>query len=351
MTSKLLQYVENEFSSGTFYAPSLSARAKARILAKKLANVILRRHYKYPRYDFFWTNALQAIALLYTEGRDNKRVLIKYYHDRIHYPIEFVDSAMHGYVLIKLRERGIYVFDEFIHRIYFFLESQSKRSSRRILPYRDGAEERYFVDTLAMVCPFLMAYGKTFKKPEATRLAYMQMQDFLRLGMDGDFPFHAYDNNGNKLGAHAWGRGIGWMLWGMVDMLEYMDDDSREYSDIKESFLRLSRCVESISEQNGYLGYNLLDPDAHLDHSVTAMFGYAVARGLRLGLLDSGSQETLDFCAKSILKSTDSDGVLLDTSGECNGLGAYSESYGNYPWGQAPAAIMLKIKEELDFAP
>jgi unsaturated rhamnogalacturonyl hydrolase len=102
------------------------------------------------------------------------------------------------------------------------------------------------VDTLGMLCPFLAAYGRDFKDARATELAKAQLQEFIDRNLDPSsyLPFHGYFAGGPyRLGAHAWGRGVGWYMLGLADTLIELDPAEKGYPELKQALSQAGRMV------------------------------------------------------------------------------------------------------------
>lgn len=339
-SEKLLEYTASRFEKGIFYRPKFNVSTRFKIALRKTINFLLFKKSNFPKYDFFWTNAMEAMAIYYTSDRSEyyREVLLRFYEGKRN-KVECVDSCMHAYLLIKLREAGVAGFDNIIQSAFEFLSRESERSLSGVVPYRP-MQNTYYVDTIGMICPFLAAYGVNFNNKKATELAIKQILDFFDCAGGRRFTFHAYDFDGKKLGNEGWGRGLGWLLWGMVDTLEYLFEDHSQYDHIKHRFQNLIEEVWSCRSDSEGFGWDLLSHGSSIDHSVSAMYGYAVLRGVQIGILDDSYLKRVEQCLFWILKSTDDTGALGNVSGECMGLGKYSNVFANYPWGQAPAVIL-----------
>ena len=110
--------------------------------------------------------------------------------------------------------------------IYMQLNQWSNPQSK-IIFYRMNTRLQ-FVDALGMVCPFLVRYGQTFNKKNAIDLAYIQIDYYLKYGIDKDsyLPAHAINQITNyKVGSTNWGRGIGWYIFALSEYKKYAGGD------------------------------------------------------------------------------------------------------------------------------
>ena len=106
------------------------------------------------------------------------------------------------------------------------------RTSEGTLPYNSDTPE-LMVDSLGMVSPFLIRWAKLENNAEASELAIHQIIKFIEQCVDEEsgLPYHGYYSGGPyRLGLHAWGRGIGWYLLGLVETLLLMPAEHSSYN-------------------------------------------------------------------------------------------------------------------------
>jgi len=80
-----------------------------------------------------------------------------------------------------------------------------------------------------------------------------------------------------------WGRGAGWMLMAMAELLSVMPADHPDRGRVLEQF---QRSVQGVAAMQGGTGmwHQLVDKnDSYLESSATAMYTFAVARGVNRG--------------------------------------------------------------------
>ncbi|WP_291529209.1 glycoside hydrolase family 88/105 protein [Bacteroides sp. UBA939] len=97
--------------------------------------------------------------------------------------------------------------------------------------------------------------------------------------------FDKKEANGRKV---FWGRGNGWVLGGLAEILQVLpkEEPSREF--YKQLFVTLSTRVGELQSSDGYWRASLLDPDSYPspETSATGFIVYALAYGVNEGLLD-----------------------------------------------------------------
>jgi len=97
--------------------------------------------------------------------------------------------------------------------------------------------------------------------------------------------FDRRDAAGRKL---FWSRGNGWVMAGLVRIIETLDRRDPARARYVALFREMAGRLLTLQRPNGYWAPSLLDngPDALPETSGTAFFVYAFARGVELGVLD-----------------------------------------------------------------
>lgn len=320
-----------------------------------------RIHRRSESHKFMWTTAMLALGLVRTHQllADDASIhaLQKFFGRKmdksgsISHWLHRVDQAMHGYSLMYLEHyNGQGSYEKCIDETATFLLQRHARSSGGLIPYDSKHPDLMLVDTLGMICPFLAWYGSHYECNSATELAVSQLCGFIEDGLDADnaLPYHAYnDRTKEKLGLCGWGRGAGWLLLGMVDSLEYLPQKHPGYDMIAEAFRCLVDVLALRQTDQGYLTWHVTDSDAHVDTSATALFGYAVARGISLHLLPDVKLGGALKALEAILRST-VDGSVGDCLVDCGGVGVYIQRFLHYPCGQGGGTALAACVCGLD---
>lgn len=314
-------------------------------------HVINNRTLKIDKY--FWPHALLATSIEHSynnsQNPEDLHCLISYYKKWIKngFKYKHLDHTMNGYTMIFVFEKtNNKEFEDRINELANWLIHTHPRDSNGSLPYRNNGKEVILVDGLGMVCPFLCRYGKVFNKPEATDLAVIQLINFLNFGMHDDLylPYHAFKASTKlRMGIVGWGRGVGWLLIGLVDSLENIDKNHDSYLFLKNSFVKLVFNVLSYQRQDGYFSWQLETNEGPKDTSTTSMISYSIIKGLELGFIEENTvQKQLQLSIIALLEST-SNGIVNDCSAECKGVGMYPQKFGNFPWAQGPTLSTISL--------
>jgi unsaturated rhamnogalacturonyl hydrolase len=84
-------------------------------------------------------------------------------------------------------------------------------------------------------------------------------------------------------GRFFWGRGAGWMLMAMAELLSVIPADHPDRPKVLDQFQRSVQGVVAVQGSTG-MWHQLVDkPDSYLESSATAMYTFAIARGVNRG--------------------------------------------------------------------
>jgi len=101
----------------------------------------------------------------------------------------------------------------------------------------------------------------------------------------------AWANPTTGLSPGFWSRAMGWYAMAIVDTLEHLPEGHEGHGKLNAILMRLVDALSPYQHQNG-LWYQVPDQGARqgnwLEASGSAMFVYAIAKGVRLGVLDAG---------------------------------------------------------------
>ncbi|CAM4426515.1 glycoside hydrolase family 88 protein [Paenibacillus phoenicis] len=145
-----------------------------------------------------------------------------------------------------------------------------------------------WADDLYMSAPFLTRYSMVTGEADAINEAAKQFLRFKRyLYMsDQQVMSHVYDFKYGQPTLIPWGRGNGWVLFSLSELLERLPETHEDREELLTMFRELSQGIAALQSDSGLWHQVLNRPDAYLEASCTAMFVYAFSRGVRFGWLD-----------------------------------------------------------------
>jgi rhamnogalacturonyl hydrolase YesR len=142
--------------------------------------------------------------------------------------------------------------------------------------------------------------------------------DIAYVDMLADFLMQAKVQQENGLFWHSrsvpyyWGRGNGFAAMGFAEALTYIPMDHPHWERIITIHRRHLAALRQIQCPSGMFRQVLDFPGSYEELTATAMVGYAVARGLRAGWLDSSYRDMLDRCWRGVSERVQDDGIVVD---------------------------------------
>jgi len=123
---------------------------------------------------------------------------------------------------------------------------------------------------------------------------------------------------------YFWGRANGWCMVAMADLLQVLPEDHPQRATVLKMFRAEAQGLASV--QSGWgLWHQMLDrPDSYLESSCTAMFTFAIARGVNRGWLDASAYGPVAMAGWNGLSSRISDDGHI--TGTCIGT-SYADDY------------------------
>lgn len=96
--------------------------------------------------------------------------------------------------------------------------------------------------------------------------------------------FTLKEANGQKV---FWGRGNGWVMAGLVRMLQYIPSQHPERARFVEQYREMAQRLITLQQADGFWRASLLDPASypHAESSGTGLYTYALAWGVNQGIL------------------------------------------------------------------
>lgn len=269
---------------------------------------------------------------------ENMHVLAEYF-DYIEYDIKkhtmpaFMPRLFELNVLDNIGTMGMNLIDAYLDSndksLLPIIERIRYQAEETIPRLEDGTyyrEDTMWADDLYMSCPFLVRMGSLTGETAWYEKAKAQIQGFKkRLYMEErDLFSHIYFPNEGVANAVPWGRGNGWVMWALSELL-MLAEGKVDLMQEKELFFKMAHGIRALQDESG-LWHQVLDcadEASYLETSCTGMFLLAFTRGVKYGWLE---EEFLENCAKAwqgLLKySIDQEGNVY---GVCMGSGCHMD--------------------------
>lgn len=178
-----------------------------------------------------------------------------------------------------------------------------------------------WADDLYMSVPFLVRYSQFTGDQKYLDDAANQFFGFKkRLFMPEEkIMSHVYDFKYDSKTNVPWGRGNGWVVFSMTELLEVLPEDHPKRNDLIEFLNTLCEGYLALQDDEGMWHQVLNDHESYPETSCTSMFIYALSRGIRFGWLKNPEKyvKAIYKAWKGISKtSVDSNGNVY---GVCRG--------------------------------
>src|SRR4051794_4240392 len=180
---------------------------------------------------------------------------------------------------------------------------------KKIYPYQ------MWLDGLYMAEPFYAEYSATFGENNWDDIAnqFIWMEKHTRDDKSG-LLYHAWDESKQQPWADKqtgrapmfWGRAMGWYAMALVDVLDYFPKDHPKRAELIAILNREMAALQKVQDKNTGVWWLILDMPGkeknYLEASSSAMFAYAMAKGVRMGYLPASFLKSADTAWAGIQK-------------------------------------------------
>lgn len=212
------------------------------------------------------------------------------------------------------------MYREYIDKTANYILNEEQRLDDNTLARTGPYSKTVWLDDLYMSVPFLARYGKLTNDTKYFQFASKQVKLFTEhlYDLKTGLYFHGYFDNFKENGVAHWGRANGWSIMAQVNLLDALPENDRERDTLLAIYRQQIIGLARYQSESG-LWHQLLDKqDSYLETSCSAMFTYAIAKGVNEGWLD-GRFKTIALSGWEGIKSKiQSDGQVKDI---CVGTG------------------------------
>ena len=111
---------------------------------------------------------------------------------------------------------------------------------------------------------------------------------------------------------YYWGRGNGFAAMGFSETLTYLPEDHPNRGDLIEIHTNHLAALSLLQQPSG-MYWQMLDlSGSYQEFTCTCMIGYAMARGIRLGWLDSSFSDSVNLAWQGVSERIDDEGNVVD---------------------------------------
>lgn len=205
-------------------------------------------------------------------------------------------------------ERGMKVFDKLLKKVPRFDDGVLVRKKTK------GRGLGVQVDDLYMLVPYWV------RKAQLTGDA-----SFLDKAIDESLHYYDYLwNDKDKLivplylqkrkGTYGvyWGRGNGWYILAMTDLLEFVPENHPKRAELLKDYRSFIDGIVARQDENGLWHQILDDPKAYAETSSTGMFTYSILKGVNEGWLDKSYFKAGEKGWKGLLTMVNEDYKIIN---------------------------------------
>ncbi|HEV7684122.1 MAG TPA: glycoside hydrolase family 88 protein [Pyrinomonadaceae bacterium] len=207
-----------------------------------------------------------------------------------------------------------------------------------------------WLDGLYMGEPFYTEYADTFHEAAAfddIARQFILMETHSRDSKTG-LLYHAWDESRAQRWSNPttgrspqfWGRAMGWYAMALVDVLDYFPEDHPQRARLIAILKRLAVAVQKYQEPKSGVWYEVLDQGSrkgnYFEASVSCMFTYALAKGVRKGYLPVSylavAQKGYQGIVRRFIRTDPTGQLNLEGTVSVGGLGGNPYRDGSYQY-------------------
>ncbi|GAA0136010.1 glycoside hydrolase family 88 protein [Paenibacillus sp. YSY-4.3] len=207
-----------------------------------------------------------------------------------------------------------------------------------------------WLDGLYMGAPFYLEYLLNFEQEgdltDVTR-QFILCERHTKDGKTG-LLYHAWDelrvqpwcNPQTGQSPNFWGRSLGWFVMALVDVLELLPPEHGDFNELRRILNDTLSALRNYQDADSGVWHQVVDAGGrkgnYLEASASSMITYAIAKGLRLGLLGSEWISSLDHAYAGLIAEfvleTKEGWVNLNKTCQVAGLGGEDRRDGTYAY-------------------
>ncbi len=240
------------------------------------------KQYSIKNYQFVFEN-LDFFKALYKSGIKNTG-MEKFFEMRM-----LDDCGAMGAGLIEVyqinKEKR---YREYIDKVANYIMNEEHRLEDGTLARLGPYEKTVWLDDLYMSIPFIARYGRLTGDIKYFQFATKQVIQFTKYLYDEymGLYFHCYYDNIKENGVAHWGRANGWSIMAQANLLDVIPKDYPERDTLLDIYRQQIIGLSRYQSESG-LWHQILDKtDSYLETSCSAMFTYAIAKGVNEGWLE-----------------------------------------------------------------
>ncbi|MCC5895967.1 MAG: glycoside hydrolase family 88 protein [Alkalibacterium sp.] len=272
-----------------------------------------------------------------------------------------IDFINNGKILLFLyKETSLEKYKKAADRLRDQLNDHPRTSEgafwhKKIYPYQ------IWLDGLYMGSPFYLEYIQLFEDGDISDvIKQFELCDAHTRSESTQLRHHAWDekliqpwcDSETGLSRHYWSRSLGWYVMALIDVIELIDTNHKDRDKLIWMFKDTLEGVVRLQDDSG-TWYQIIDQGErrpnYLESSGSNMFLYALAKGIRMGILTGTKwSEAMDKAHEGIINEfvlvTKEDWVNLNKCCEVAGLGGDDQRDGSFAYYMSEPIIMNDFK-------
>lgn len=206
-----------------------------------------------------------------------------------------------------------------------------------------------WLDGLYMGEPFYAEYSLVWNEDNWNDIAnqFVWMETHARDKKTG-LLYHGWDesktqkwaNKETGLSPHVWGRAMGWYAIALVDTLDHFPKNHPRRADLIGILNREAEAITKYQDKKSGVWYDIIDlptrPKNYIESSASAMFVYALAKGVRQGVLPEKYLQTAQTgwagIRKEFIKETPDGNLNWEGTVSVSGLGGNPYRDGSFDY-------------------
>ncbi|MFC0216462.1 glycoside hydrolase family 88 protein [Paenibacillus chartarius] len=259
-----------------------------------------------------------------------------------------VDSAIVAYAVMKLQGTNPDTYKPALDATWHLI--QDHIGADGTVAYRKFMQQYRYVDTIGFICPFLVAYGLRYGKPECIELAVQQIQAYEEHGMlqEHFIPCHAYRTEDKApLGLYGWGRGLAWYALGLMDAWKELPAGHKYKSLLETSVARFASAAMRYQQPGGNWNWTVTRAEARADSSATAVLGWYLLEASRVEGIAGECRRHAERAVHYLMKVTRRSGAVDFSQGDTKDIGVYAMLFGIMPFTQGFCMRLMNSNVDL----
>ncbi|HZG76284.1 MAG TPA: glycoside hydrolase family 88 protein [Paenibacillus sp.] len=280
-------------------------------------------HWRWARWD--WSMGVAFYGLCAAAAKRNRSDWVeemrRWVDDRLERgaSVPNVNSTALLHTLLHLDPAGEHpTYADVCRRFDRYLMHEQARTPSGAIPHAlpgQGFDDQIWADTLFMSVLYLARRGAELGEERYTREAVSQLLLHMTRLRDNVSRLYTHgwdDVLGKPLGS-LWGRGNAWVAISAVEILQYVPD-SPDKSAILSLLQEQLEALEALQAENGMWRTVLDREGSYQETSVTVGIAFAVAKGIRLGMVDRRFEEMGHKALRAVSERIDAEGNVLEAS-------------------------------------